>query len=86
MERKTVQLYIFVRPSEFSEPDSAIGTGSYKLLSAFTKLYIYLMSKFDKPTFGNRWNNSKTAPISLYFVPTLGKDASALFLTRQTPT
>ena len=44
--------------------DSAIGTGFYKLLSVFAILY----TKFYMPTLINHRNNSKTAPISLYFV------------------
>ena len=48
--------------------DSAIGTQFYKLLSVFDILYTPHMPKFYMPTFGNRQNNSKTAPISLYFV------------------
>ena len=48
--------------------DSAIGTQFYKLLSVFDILYTPHMPKFYMPTFGNRRNNSKTEPISLYFV------------------
>ena len=48
--------------------DSAIGTQIYKLLSVFNILYTPHMPKFYMPTFGNRRNNSKTAPISHYFV------------------
>ena len=48
--------------------DSAIGTGFYKLLSVFAKLYTPHMPQFYMPTFGNHRNNSKTAPISLYLV------------------
>ena len=51
-----------------SAVDSAIDTGFYKLLSAFDKLYAPHMPKFHVPTIGNCRNNSKTAPISLYFV------------------
>ena len=38
------------------------------LLSVFALLYTLHMSKFYMPTFVNHWNNSKTAPITLYFV------------------
>ena len=48
--------------------DSAIGTGFYKLLSVFAILYTLRMSKFHMPTLINHRNNSKRAPISLYFV------------------
>ena len=48
--------------------DSAIGTQFYKLLPVFDILYTPHMPKFYMPTFGNRRNNSKTAPISLYLV------------------
>ena len=48
--------------------DSAIGTRFYKLLSVFAILYTLRMSKFHMPTFINHRNNSKTAPINLYFV------------------
>ena len=51
-----------------ASPDSAIGTQFYQLLSVFDILYTPHMPKFYMPTFGNRRNNSKTAPISLYFV------------------
>ena len=47
--------------------DSAIGTGFYKLLSVFAILYTLRMSTFYMPTLINHRNNSKTAPISLYF-------------------
>ena len=62
--------------------DSAIGTQFYKLLSVFSILYTPHMPKFYMPTCGNRRNNSKTAPISLYFVwlSMLGKPGTALFL------
>ena len=66
--------------------DSAIGTQFYKLLSVFDILYTPHMPKFYMPTFGNRRNNSKTAPISLYFVrlSVLGKPGfaskSAIFI------
>ena len=49
--------------------DSAIGTGFYKLLSVFAISYTLCMSKFYMPTLINNRNTSKTAPISLYFVP-----------------
>ena len=60
--------------------DSAIGTGFYKLLSFFTILYSLRMSKF-MPTLIKHWNNSKTAPISLYFVQvsSWGTCLSAIF-------
>ena len=48
--------------------DSAIGTGFYKLLSVFAKLYTPHMPQFYMPTFGNHRNNNKIAPISLYLV------------------
>ena len=48
--------------------DLAIGTQFYKFLSVFDILYTPHMPKFYMPTLGNRRNNSKTAPISLYFV------------------
>ena len=48
--------------------DSAIGTGFYKLLSVFAIPYTLRMSKFYMPTLINHQNNSKTVPISLYFV------------------
>ena len=51
-----------------SAVDSAIGTGFYKLLSVFAKLYTPHMPKLHVPTIGNCQDNSKTAPISLYFV------------------
>ena len=40
----------------------------YKLLSVFAMLHTPHMPKLCMPTFGNRRNNSKTAPISLYCV------------------
>ena len=43
-------------------------TPFYKLLSVFDILYTPHMPTFYMPTFGNRRNNSKTAPISRYFV------------------
>ena len=49
--------------------DSTIGTGFYKLLSVFAILYTLRISKLYMPTLINHRNNSKTAPISLYFVP-----------------
>ena len=54
--------------------DSAIGAGFYKLLSVFAKSHTPHMPKFYMPTFGNHRNNSKTVPLSLYFVrlPSLG--------------
>ena len=48
--------------------DSAIGTGFYKLLSVFARLYTPHMQQFYMATFTNHRNNSKTAPISLYLV------------------
>ena len=51
-----------------SAVDSAIDTGFYKLLSVFAKLYTPHMPKLHVPTIGNCQDNSKTAPISLYFV------------------
>ena len=48
--------------------DSAIGTGFYKLLLVFAISYTLCMPKFYMPTLINHRNNSKTAPISLYFV------------------
>ena len=51
-----------------SAVDSAIDTGFYKPLSVFAKLYTPHMPKFHVPTIRNCRNNSKTAPISLYFV------------------
>ena len=51
-----------------SAVDSAIDTGFYKLLSVFAKLYTPHKPKFHIPTIGKCRNNSKTAPISLYFV------------------
>ena len=48
--------------------DSAIGTGFYNLLSVFANLYTPHMTQFYIPTFVNHRSNSKTAPISLYFV------------------
>ena len=48
--------------------DSAIGAGFCKLLSVFARLYTPHTPQFYMPTFGNHRNNSKTAPISLYFV------------------
>ena len=62
-------VYILVRSLQFSHPNSAIGTGFYKLLSVFALLYTPHMSKFYIPTFGSHRNNSGTVPISLYFVP-----------------
>ena len=50
--------------------DSAIGTGFYKLLSVFAKLYPPHMPQFYMPTIGNHRNNSKITPISHYLVPT----------------
>ena len=49
--------------------DSAIGTGFYKLLWVFPKLYQPHMPQFYMPTIGNHRNNSKIAPISHYSVP-----------------
>ena len=43
--------------------DSAIGTPFYKLLSVLDILYTPHIPKFYMPTFGNRRNNSKTAPL-----------------------
>ena len=48
--------------------DSAIGTPFYKLLSVLDILYTPHIPKLYMPTFGNRRNNSKTAPTSRYFV------------------
>ena len=58
--------------------DSAIGTGFYKLLSVFAKLYPSHMPQFYIPTIGNHRNNSKIAPISHYLVPTSTGKALAL--------
>ena len=45
MDRETVYLYILIRPLKFSQLDSAIGTGFYKLLLAFAISYMLRMSK-----------------------------------------
>ena len=79
MDRETVYLYILVRPLEFTfiswwdhwssaSLASAIGTGFYKLLLVFAMSYTLRLSKFYMPTLINHRNNSKKAPISLYFV------------------
>ena len=47
---------------------SAIGTGFYKLLSVFAKLYPPHMPQFYMPTIGNHQNNSKIAPINFNLV------------------
>ena len=47
---------------------SVIGTGFYKLLSVFAKLYTPHMPKFHIPTIGNCQNNNNTVQISLYLV------------------
>ena len=58
--------------------DSAIGTGFYKPLSVFAKLYPPHMPQFYMPTIGNHRYNSKIAPISHYLIPTSTGKALAL--------
>ena len=48
--------------------DSTIGTGFYKLLLVFAISYTLHLSKFYMPTLINHRNNSRKAPIGLYFV------------------
>ena len=68
--------------------DSAIGTVFCKLLSVFAILYTLRMSKFYMPTLINHRNNSKTAPIRLYFVrpSSWGVLHQRCFLAWSTPT
>ena len=74
VDRETVFLYLGVTIGAQWAVDSAIGTGFYKLLSVFAKLYPPHMLQFYMPTIGNHRNNSKIAPISHYSVPTsIGK-------------
>ena len=74
----SVVLYLSVTIGAQWAVDSAIGTGFYKLLSVFAKLYPPHMPQFYMPTIGNHQNNSKIAPISHYLVPTSTGKALAL--------
>ena len=78
VDRETVFLYLGVTIGAQWAVDSAIGTGFYKLLSVFAKLYPPHMPQFYMPTIGNHQNNSKIAPISHYLVPTSTGKALAL--------
>ena len=71
-------LYLCVTIGAQWAVDSAIGTGFYKLLSVFAKLYPPHMPQFYMPTICNHRNNSKIAPISHYLVPTSTGKALAL--------
>ena len=81
MDRETVPLYLGEIIGVSASLDSAIGTGFYKLLSVFAILYMLRMSKFYMPTLINHQKNSKTVPISLYFVQvsSWGSCLSAIF-------
>ena len=68
MDRETVTIISWWDHRSSASLDSAIGTGFYKLLLVFAISYTLCMPKFYMPTLINHRNNSKTAPISLYFV------------------
>ena len=81
VDRETVFLYLGVTIGAQWAVDSAIGTGFYKLLSVFAKLYPPHMPQIYMPTIGNHRKNSKIAPISHYLVPTSTGKALALVVS-----
>ena len=59
VDRETVFLYLGVTIGAQWAIDLAIGTGFYKLLSVFAKLYPPHMPQFYMPTIGNHWNQGQ---------------------------
>ena len=69
MNDKTVYLYILVRPLEFQPVSTRQLALVLQAVIGFRHIiYASRMSKFYMPTLINHRNNSKTEPISLYFV------------------